>query len=150
LENLNKYLPLIVVIGFIAWVLVSSSRRNKSIETLKDNFIIVEGEFKQIGRFEIGVNTNTIVSYNIDGKEIEYETGRKLPCKNFNYYDKGDFEEVMAFKFPVAVSKSDNSIVLPLITERDFTKIDKRLPDSLKRINEKYFNCNWRQRHIWK
>jgi len=152
-SSLNKIGRLITFVAFIYFfylIVNATFLRSNRIEKLLEDFTIVQGQFKQIGRFEIGINTSTVFEYKFNGELKTFKTADKLPCKNFDYYNKDNYDEIIEIRFPIAISNKDNSIVLPLLTKNDYQKIGESLPDSLSDVNEKFFDCTWEQKTKWK
>ena len=87
--------------------------------------------------------TTSKVSYEIDGKTYYFEMTYQAPCRLSDATSKKSKNEILQFRFPVAVSKISSTYALPLIRPKDFIVINKSFPDSLELMYNKYFNCTF-------
>ena len=110
------------------------------------DYFLVSGQFTQVGKNDIGVNTVSKYKFNLNKQTIISKT-RKVPCKNCTFEDITCKEDFKKYRFPVAISKIDSTYSVPLLTVEDFKLIDRKLPDSLRYIYDKYFDCSFIEKH---
>lgn len=139
-NKLVSYFFIVLLVALISTEFLTPLKEKRMLE----EYFVVTGQFTQIGKYGVGANVISKYKYVLNNNEIIGETF-VTPCKNYHFEAPSFKEDFINVRFPVAISKLDSSFSVPLLTREDFEIIEKRLPDSLESINQKYFDCTFIQ-----
>lgn len=134
---------ILITLGLVIFFINENYLVPKKYKKLFKSFDIVDGRFEYLSNYDVGISRKTRVIYKYDGTNRFIDLYYSAPCKQSWTKIERYYNELMSFKFPVAVSKIDTKYAVALIRPLDFKTINKEFPDSLNSMYLKYFNCTW-------